>query len=146
MFRAAIVLLMLAATPAIAEDAAKRTIDMTHVMLDEQGKPAPDIMFKEPVSPGTPDPDPACSKCPRLTLGHAIAHALFATFPQNPATPDQKWARAVLAERIKDDPHAALTAEEVTVIKKQMGEAYGGILLVQAFPMIDPNAKVPDIK
>lgn len=117
----------------------RHTVDMTQVLLDDSGRPAPDLSVRE-------EDDPRCAKCPRLTLGRAVAQALFAAFPEDKDSAEQKWARAALADRIKADKAAALTVEEVAVIKRQLGKAFGGVLLMQAYPALDPNAKTPEVK
>jgi len=125
------------ASPAFADG---RAIDMTVALNDEQGRPAKDVLARDA-------DDATCAHCPVLTLGHAIAHALYAMFPDEKTEPqDQKWARGVLAQRIKDDKAAVLSSEEITVIKRELGKAYGPAILVQAYPLLDPNAKPPQVK
>lgn len=139
----ALIGLLLVAPPAWAD---AYVVDMTNVLMGEDGRPARDVFAKGPVAQGKEDPDPTCEKCPVLSLGLAVSHALFATFSQDSDTPDQKWARAVLAQRIKSEKAAQLSAEEISVIKRQLGKTYGGVVLMQAFPMLDPNAKPPEVK
>ena len=116
-----------------------RPIDMTTPLVDEVGKP-----MKDPFEASKDDPD--CTKCAVLTLGHAVAHALF--FPEKGETlsGDQKWARGVLAQRVRDAKDAELTSEEITVIKAALAKVFGGIVLVQAYPLLDPNAKPPKVQ
>lgn len=139
---AAGVLLSVFGAAAAEEHKVRRTVDMTQVLLDDIGRPAADVSARE----GKEEDDPRCAKCPRLTLGRAVAQALFAAFPEDRDQAEQKWARAALAQRIKADPKATLTAEEVAVIKRQLGRAFGGVLLMQAYPLLDPNAKPPEVK
>lgn len=120
-------------------DPAPRPIDMTVTMLDERGAP-----MKDPFQLTRDDPE--CAKCGPLTLGHAIAHALFYPEKGDALTGDQKWARGVLAQRVRDDKASELSSEEVTVIKKALAQVFGGIVLVQAYPMLDPNAKPPKVQ
>lgn len=123
--------------PAAAGDGA---IDMTFVLHDEAGRPAKDTLM------ATPD-DAACTHCPALTLGRAVAHALFASFPdEREIGAEQKWARAVLAQRIRDDRAVRLDADEIAVVKRLLGKAYGGVVLMQAYPLLDPNARPPAVK
>lgn len=120
------------------------TIDMTQVLLDEKGKPIIDAF--EGV-PDTKDPTKMdCSKCSELTLGRAIEHALF-TVGQSEAniSGDQKFARAVLAERIVNDKAAHLTAAEITLIKREVGLLYNPLLIWRIFPLIDPNSKPGEV-
>lgn len=121
--------------PVFASDAV--TVDMTTVLRDENGHPAKDAL------------DCTDGKCPVLTLGRAASHALFARLPEDekdPAQGDHAWARGVLAQRIRDDKAAKLSAEEISVIKQRLGEAYGAVIIMQAYPMIDPGAPVPALK
>jgi hypothetical protein len=131
----------LALTAALSAGAAEegRAVDMTAPLHDEFGRDARDTLEQ-----GKEDPD--CARCPPLTLGRACAHALFASFPDEQVAPDQKWARAVLATRIRDDNAAHLDADEIAVIKRLVGKVYGGIVLMQIYPMLDPNAKPPAVK
>lgn len=148
----ALAMLFLAPSIAYAQPAPiSRTIDMTAPLKDDHGKPMIDQL--EAV-PDAKDPAKAdCSKCGPLTVGHAIAHALFADLPQertpqgySTVTAEQRWARGALADRIKDDPKATLSAKEVTVIEKVVGEAYGTSIIMQVFPLLDPNAKPPEVQ
>ena len=123
-----------------AKPAPPAGIDMTTVLHDENGKPGVDF-FGRTLKPGETCPD-----CALLTLGRAAAHALMAQLAGDEKDFEQKWARAVLAERIKDDPHASLTAAETATIEKRLGEVYGGLVLYQAFPLLDPNRQPPPVK
>lgn len=118
-----------------------RAIDMTAVLHDETGRPGKDYFDHATLKPGE-----ACTDCPPLTLGHAIAHALLSTLQGDDASFEQKWARAVLAERIKDDPKATLSAAETGAIEKRLGQVYGPIVVYQAIPILDPARKPPEIK
>lgn len=130
------------AAPLAAEDKV-HTVDMTVLLVDEHGKPAKDVLARDPS-------DSDCSKCPTLTLGRAVAHSLFLSGGQEQGretvSAEQKWARAVLAERVKEDKAARLTADEVSVIKRQLATVYGGVILMQAYPILDPNSKPPAVK
>lgn len=134
-------MLLLAPIAAIAADpVTPRSIDMTVIINDETGKPLKDA------SQLTKD-DPDCSKCAALTLGHAAAHALFAIFPDEQNLDGmQRWGRGVLAEKIKDNPAAELTTEDVTVIKRLIGRFYNGVVLLQAYPVLDPNMTPPKLQ
>jgi hypothetical protein len=102
------------------------------------GQPVKDVGTQE-------SGDPDCAKCAPLTAGHAIANALLATVPgETTVDASQKWARYDLAMRIIKGP-VTLTAAEVTVIKKCLGNAYGPLIIGQIIPIIDPNAKAPEV-
>src|SRR5581483_4802090 len=140
--------LLLASTLALLPLAAQaqtrpdHAIDMTAVLNDEHGRPVKDTLAMLPdgrpcVAPAKPGEAPNLDACPPLTLGHAIAHVLYADLPGDKVTCDQK---------IADDKAAALTVGEIAVIKRRLGEAYSGVILAQAYPLLDPNAKPPEIK
>lgn len=114
------------------------TIDMTAALLDENDKPIPDQAGIQRVE--------ELAAAPALTLGRAVMHALFATLPEErDVSPEEKWARAALAMQIRDDPAAELTAEQIAKIKRLLGRIYGGLIIMRAFPLLDPNAKVPEL-
>ena len=115
-------------------------VDMTQVLLAEGGEPA-----KDPFDL-TKD-DPQCEKCKPLTMGLAIAHALVAQLPEErDMDPLQKWARGDLAAKIMSGKPVALTAEDITVIKRLVGKLYGAVLIRQIYPALDPAATPPAIK
>ena len=130
---------LLLVTPAFAA----APLDMTAVLIDDTNKPIPDTTF-------ITNEDPACTKCPPLTLGTAAYHALFAMTQEEQrsgsVTAEQKWQRAVLAVRIKDDKAATLTAEEIALIKSRIGTTYGGMVVLRAYALLDPTAQPPAIK
>jgi len=115
------------------------TIDMTQVLVDENGMPVKDQFMQGP-------DDPQCLKCKPLTLGAAIAHALFAALPsEKDISGEQKFARGNLALRIEHDPHAKLTASEITVVKDLVGKLYSAIIISRVYPVLDPNAGPPPL-
>lgn len=113
-------------------------IDMTTVLFDENGKPTRDVAGIRRVEDLT--------TAPELTLGRAVMHALFAAFPDEGELPaEEKWARGLLAMKVKDDPAAELTVEQIAKIKRLVGKLYGGLIIMQAFPLLDPSAKPPEL-
>lgn len=138
--------LLLLASPAFAETiptpptppafTIPRTIDMTTVIVEETGRPVQDCDTSKPA------PD-LVKDCTPLTLGHAAAHALFfGRYPgEDGLSADTKWARGALAERIRNDKDATLSAEEVTTIKKLLGRFYAPLIVAQAFPLLDPAGR-----
>jgi hypothetical protein len=117
-----------------------RTIDMTVVLHSPTGEPLKDA------GQITPE-DPRCDKCRPLTLGIAAANALFSgSASERNLAGDQKFARYLLAERIKNAKEATLTAEEITAIKRLVGEIYSPVVVGQAYPLLDPNATAPKVQ
>jgi hypothetical protein len=116
------------------------TIDMTKVILDERHKPIKDALDRDPS-------DVNCDKCPELTIGSAVAHALFyVEADEKDISSEQKWAWAALAERIRDNKAATLTNGQLNVIEKRLGKLYGGIVLLRVMPVLDPNRKPPEVE
>ncbi len=136
MFRFSSILALLALlAPAMAA-----TIDMTVVLSDQDGKPIEDQFTR-------PEGDKDCSHCKPLTLGSAVAHSLFFVgADERDVTPEQKWAWAILADKVRNDKSTALTAAESDLIVRRLGKIYGGIVLMRAIPIIDPNRKPPEIR
>jgi hypothetical protein len=126
-------------SPAFAQTVPAHTINMTTVLADEHGKPLKDANGQDVKA------DPTCEKCPPLTLGHAIANVLFA--PDRDASGAELWGRGALATRIKDDKAATLTADEIAKIKTLLAKGYPApVIIMQAYPLLDPNAKPSDVK
>jgi|HubBroStandDraft_1064217.scaffolds.fasta_scaffold117420_3 hypothetical protein len=109
-------------------------IDMTTVLTDERGNPIPDPFEADPKDPQ--------KVLPPLTLGSAVAHALFAAFPdeQNLGW-ETKFTRGMMAERLRNNSEAELTTEELPVIKRLVGRLYGVAIVMKVIPLIDPTAK-----
>ncbi len=114
-----------------------RTIDMTVVLLDQNGKPIPDA------TKVTPE-DPSCSKCPPLTLGTAVATALLADHKEEATLSSiDKAKRATLALRLLDNKTAMLTAKETADIIRLLN-VWGSIVVVRVVPALDPNLDLSD--
>jgi hypothetical protein len=134
-----IIALSLLCSPAYAQDK-PRTVDMTTILHDDAGKPIDDQFTKS-------EGDKDCSHCKPLTLGNAVAHALFFVGgDEKDVTPEQKWSWATFADKVRNEKQAALTAAEADLVVKRLGKMYGGIVLMRAIPLIDPNRKPPEIK
>jgi hypothetical protein len=117
------------------------TIDMTAPLLDDRGKPGKDCA--EPAPDGK-----ACAVSETLTLGVALSRLLFSvTDADRGLSGDQRWARGVLAAKIKDAKAVALTAEEVALIKRLVGQStFSPLIVMQIFPALDPNDKPPPVQ
>lgn len=131
-------LLVLSFGPAFPAEAPSNVIDMTVPLHDERGETIKDAGTRKAG-------DDACDKCLPLTRGRAIANALFA--PDHDASGADLWSRGVLADRVRDDKAATLTADEVATIKKLLAKGYPSpVLIMQLYPVLDPNAKPGDVK
>jgi hypothetical protein len=121
-------------TPATA---AAHEINFKALLPDGKGSFVKDIF-------GSHENDPECAKCAFLTLGGAAYYALNFSFPDERDIDGlvKAW-RSKLAFRILNDEHAALSSEETTAIKTTIKKLYrlfpnGGIVILDALPMIDP--------
>jgi hypothetical protein len=126
-----------------APDPVPHTVDMTAYIRDAQGKSILDFMTRADADDA--QKDPACTSCKPLTMGALLARALVGSY-KGEETLDlgQRIARAVLAQRIKDQTAAALSADDVKALEHVLQEAQlSGDILVQIVPVIDPNYKVP---
>jgi len=136
--------LIAALFPCSAEEAKKQwTVDMTTPLFDEAGVPIKDGFNRNPTENKA---DPDCSNCPQLTVGDAVAHALFFIQQGESVTPEQKWSWAILAEKVRKDKAAALNAAQADLIYKRLGILYSGAILMKAMPLIDPNRQPPEVK
>jgi hypothetical protein len=114
-------------------------INMKTPYLYNDGQPVKDAYG---LNPSDPDFAEKFEKCPDMTLGLAVSHALFASCEdERNLTGDAKWARGALADRIKDDEATELTAEEITVVKRLVGKLYNVAMVTWAMPLLDPVAK-----
>lgn len=103
-------------------------IDFTQALIDP--------MSGSPMVTPTED-----GKTAPLTLGRAAAQALFYEDKDSRASGEDKFRRAMLACRIKDDPAAVLTVDEVALIKTRIGVLFFGNVLAAAWPILDPSLK-----
>lgn len=119
----------------------ERTIDMTAVLHDENGRVMKD--FTEQQGPA----DTTCEKCAPLTIGRAIDHTLKAVFPDEQGlSREQLWTRALLGDSVKNNKAAKLTVKEIEVIERELIKGYNGDVMKQIIPMLDPNRKPPELQ
>ena len=99
--------------------------------------------FKSPILQldGKPIPTSETDKNP-LTLGKVCSDALIAQLPGDAPTVDEKGERFRLALKVINRPQEALTANEVVLIKKVVGIAYGSLVVGRVIELLDP-ASVP---
>lgn len=105
--------------------------------------PAAAIDFKAPITSldGSSVPLSKDDKT-ALTLGRACEEALTynGQLAGDTATPEEKNRRFWIAMKIHEDK--PLTADEITIVKKVVGLAYGPLIVGRAFELLDP-ASVP---
>lgn len=124
--------LLLLPTLALAQD---RTVDMTTVIHDAEGKPVTDSLA------ATPE-DTQCKTCPPLTIGRAVAHALTWSAPGDERiSAEQKFSRGLMAERLRDNKAVTLDASDTAAIIRLVGRLYGPPIVLPVVQAVDPNAK-----
>lgn len=124
-----------------ADTVKKPPVDLSKIVLDFTGKPVPDTTFVTPA-------DPQCEKCAPLTLAGVLVRALISPLEEDKSgDPLQGLTRYMLAQRINATPSAVeLTTEEVVVLKRRIGRAWGPLVSGQTILAIDPGAKPPQLQ
>lgn len=101
---------------------------------------APILDFDNAPASACPPSEPACGKV--LTLSDVAVASLMGAFPdERDLSGDEKIKRFALAMRVRNAKDATLTAEEISLLKKLIGKAYGPLVVGRAYPMIDPGEK-----
>jgi hypothetical protein len=81
------------------------------------------------------------------TLGRVCAEALFSPFPNDKEiTGEEKFKRGMLGTKLANAGEETLTAEEIALVKKVVGQAYGPFIVVQAWQMLDPGTTPNPVK
>lgn len=109
--------------------------DFSQPILDQEGKPA----CRE-----APPRDEKTGKfldCPTeqiATLGWYARNALYASFPDEQNLPgDDKSKRGALAQSLVGATEVKLKVEDLALIKKLIGKAYGPLIVYQAWAMLE---------
>jgi hypothetical protein len=152
-----LLLMSLASIAAYADE--PRTVDMTTVLKDPDGKTMRDAVPLQKGNPickgadscivcvGDSSPVPSPLSCPATTVGTAIARALTLEFrDEPPLTGDQKWSRAEFASKIKGQKEAVIDEKSSVLIGRLVGKAYDGNIIGQIMPLILPKTKVPELQ
>lgn len=81
------------------------------------------------------------------TLGSLCESALFAQYAderdatgKETITPEEKFSRWKLSTKLHGN-NVTLSAEELALLKKFVGKAYGPLVVGQAWTLLDPGAK-----
>lgn len=107
-------------------------IDFSTILLDLSGEPIKDNIAMQ-INGGL-DLD--------LTLGRAASHALCASYPdENNLGGDEKFRRGLLACKVYPGGQHELSPEDVTLLKKLVAKAYSPIVVIKAWPLLDPTLK-----
>lgn len=83
-----------------------------------------------------------------MTLGAVSVNALMGQFADEQAiTGEEKFRRYQLAERVSDAGVQDVSAEEIALIKRLIGKAYGPVLVGPAFKALelDPEQREPAV-
>jgi hypothetical protein len=129
-FNLGTIILLLALGPAAAADAPRR-IDFTSPIIDQDNEP-----MTECADNPLPKDDRDCKARRVITLGMVALRAL--TVPEQGLSGEEGLKRGQLALMVYRSPGAELTAEEVSLIKKQIAKFYSSLVIARAFPMLDP--------
>lgn len=128
-----VVAMILATTPALAADPINFTAQLTAYNGEAITQPKND--------PTTCGKDDAClqARLP-LTLGDVAVNALLApTEDDRNLAGTKKLERDRLARRIYGNPKAALSAEDVSLIKERIGKVYPASIVGASWPLLDPT-------
>lgn len=117
--------LILIAGPALADP---RKIDFSTIIVDQDSVP-----FEECADVTDKD----CKTKKPLTLGAASLRAL--ALPERDMEQAESWKRGELAMRVYKSTAAQLTAEEISLIKKQIAKAYNPLVTYRAVSILDPQ-------
>jgi hypothetical protein len=113
-------------TPASAADFSKP-------LIDADGKPMCIVQTKE---------DEDCPAGQAATLGRVVRAALYAQFPdEQNLSLDEKLKRGDLAQAITGAGEIKLKAEDIALMKKAVGKAYGPLVVWAAVRELDPPPK-----
>ena len=73
-----------------------------------------------------------------FTLGSAAVRALVIPYEdERNLSPEEKFKRGELAARIHGATSLSLKAEDVTLLKKLIGKAFGPLIVFRAWPLLD---------
>lgn len=79
------------------------------------------------------------------TLGKVAARALFAP-TQEKISGEEKFRRGILGTKLFNGGDIELSAEDIALVKKAIGEAFGPQIVAETWPMLDPSIKVNPVK
>jgi hypothetical protein len=73
-----------------------------------------------------------------FTLGGAAVRALVISYEdERNLSPEEKFKRGELATRIHGATSLSLKSEDITLLKKLIGKAYGPLIVFRAWPLLD---------
>lgn len=107
-------------------------LDVTQPLRSFDGRP-----ITEPV-----DDTPDAAQRP-VVLRSLMCNALVATLPGETVIGDEKFRRFLLAQRIATQDVVPFKVEELALVKRLIGIAYGTLLVGAAWLLLDPPAEPP---
>lgn len=111
------------ATPTFAADFSKQLMDADN----------------KPICIGVPQESQECPDAQRATLGRVVRAALYAGFPdEQNLSLDEKLKRGDLAMTITGATDINLKAEDIALMKKVVGKAYGPLIVWAVVRELDP--------
>lgn len=116
-------------TPCRAADA-PRKIDFTVVLTDQDDRPLQEC--------AEPD-DRECKVKRPITLGSIALRALSAQ--EQGLSPDESLKRGALAMSVYKASAAELSADEISLIKRQIAKIASPFIVARAFPILDPSGR-----
>ncbi len=128
-----LVAVLLMVSPAFAADE-PRKIDFTTVLLDPDDKPLTECA-DDPLPKEMRD----CIARRPITLG-LVALGALSMFEQGLA-PEEVAKRGALGLELYKATAAALTPEDIVLLKKQIAKRYTPLMAIRAFRLIDPTTK-----
>lgn len=121
--------------PLTLSDEVRQALIPIHAMI-AQGKSSEAIAAPEQL---IPEPDP-------LTLRSVLCNALMGQYEDEKAlNGEEKVLRWKLAQKVHSEDEPDLTVEDVALVKKLVGKAYGPVVVGPALTLLDP-VSVPEAK
>jgi hypothetical protein len=104
-------------------------VDFSAILTDADGAPIADCATAD------------CAGKPSLTLGKLAMRVLTASFEdEKNLTGEDKFKRGELAMRVYKGGTVSLAAEEVALLKRLVAKGYGPLIVLRAWPLLDPAA------
>ena len=118
------------AAVALATSAFAAEVDFSAVITDADNAPVIDCAGSD------------CAGKPPLTIGKLAMRALTASFEdERNLSGEEKFKRGQLAMRVYDGGKVALSAEDTALIKRLVAKGYGPMVVLRAWPLLDPPGK-----
>lgn len=125
-------LLLAAIALFVSTSAFAANVDFSTVVTDADGAAVADCAGSD------------CAGKPPLTLGRIALHALTATFEdEKNLAGEEKFKRGQFAMRVYKGDTVTLNAEDTALLKRLIAKAYGPLVVIKTWPLLDPSEKAP---